>query len=323
MSVFSLYQQALAVLDRSRHPLVVLLKNVYADALGSAAAISLSLMQHGLTPTLSCAAPIPEPLTFLLDGLSVVHDPVTLTWRAYDLAVVVDAGSLDRTGLVRELKDFVARGQPLLNIDHHHVHEAFGTVNLVDEEASATTVLVYDLLKLGGWRIDTHIATAVLSGIVADTDNFSNAGTTVRALTVAAECYAKGADVRAVTRHLYHNRPLNALQLWGVILARLRMNERWGIVSTVIRQADFTEFDLNDEAIEGVANFMNGIADMNAALVLTELPNGELRGSMRTTKDTIDVLKVGQALGGGGHKKAAGFTILGRIMKSNGGWKVV
>lgn len=322
MTTFSRYQQALQVLRGSRRPLFVLLKDVDADALGSATALAQALEQGGVRPVFFCASPIPDFLTFLLGSRAVLDDPAVLTLTRYDLAVVVDAGSLDRTGLERELESFRAAGQPLLNIDHHHIHQAFGTVNLIDETASATAELVYDLIKLGGWTVTPAIATAVLTGVVADTDNFTNAATSIRALTVAAECYGRGADVRGVVRALYRHQPLNALQLWGTLLARLQKNERWGIVATVIVQEDLRRHGLRDEAIEGLANFLSTIGDMRAALVLTELPDGLLKGSLRTTRDDVDVSKLAQALGGGGHRKAAGFTVPGRIVETPQGWRI-
>jgi phosphoesterase RecJ-like protein len=139
---------------------------------------------------------------------------------------------------------------------------------------------------------------------------------------VAAECYARGADVRRVTQQLYRNRGLEALQLWGDILMRLTLNARWGVVATVIRRADLARYQLNDEAIEGLANFMNSIVGIKAALVLTELDRGELKGSYLTTRDTIDVSRLAVALGGGGHRKAAGFTIPGRVVETPRGWRI-
>ena len=94
------------------------------------------------------------------------------------------------------------------------------------------------------------------------------------------------------------------------------------MVTTVILQDDFRRFKIPEEAADGLVNFMNSITDMKAALVLTELPDEQLRGSLRTTKDDVDVSKLAAHLGGGGHKKAAGFTLPGKIVRTDTGWKV-
>lgn len=323
MTAFSNYRAALEVLQGAKNPIFILLENVDADALGSTMALVIALEKSGARPTIFCASEIPGFLQFLFNGRAVNNDRASLHLDDYDLAVVTDAGSISRTGLQTELESYKKSGGQVLNIDHHHIHEPFGTVNLIDETSSATAILVYDLIKLGGWIMDAKIATSILVGIVADTDNFSNAGTTMRALNIAAECYAKGAEVRQVFRGLYRHQPLQALQLWGLILSRLQRNDRWNIVSTIIMRDDFERYGLDDEAVDGLANFLSTIADVNATMVLTEMPDGKLKGSLRTVKDNIDVSKLASLLGGGGHKKAAGFTMAGRIVTTENSWRIV
>lgn len=324
MTAFQVYRTAADALAKSRSPLIVLLKDVDPDAMGASMALARAFVQRGVRPTLFCLQDIPDSLLFLSGSeYSVVHDPAALTFATYDLAIVCDAGDLKRTGIAEQL-EALKQHAPLMNVDHHHVHSPFGTINLVDEHASASAELVYDVLQLGGWSIDAAMATAILAGIMADTGNFTNAATTIRSLEIAATCYAKGADAPRVVRELYGQKPLRALQLWGDILSRLQKNKKWGIVSTVILQKDFATYDISDEATEGLANFLNSIADMKAALILKEMPDGTIRGSMRATRDDVDVSKLAKRLGGGGHRKAAGFTIHGKIEQlPNGKWRVI
>lgn len=322
MDDHSRLSEALKVFSATKHPLVVLLEQVDPDALGSGVAVARGLQERGVKPIIYCGKDIPPSLSFLLGDLVIEHDKNKLDWSIIDLAVLVDAGSVVRTGIKPELLAFVSQGGVVLNIDHHHVYESFGAIDFVDELASATAVLVYDLLRGANITTTPAIATALLSGILADTGNFTNAGTTVRALQVAAECYASGAAAQRVIKELYQHRPIGALTLWGRILSRLVKHPKWKLAATVILRRDLEELDLNEAAADGVANFMNGIPNINAGLVITELPNGMLKGSMRTTRDNIDVSKIAAALGGGGHKKAAGFTIAGRIEETPNGWRI-
>lgn len=322
MTGFSVYKEAARVLKESKRPLFVVLKDVDADAMGSAMALARSLALSGAKPTGVSRGEVPPALRFLLDPLVPFVENAEQLPADFDSMVIGDTGQLGRSGFADEIEAAVKRGVPLLNIDHHHIHQAFGTINLIDEKASATAELVYDLLKLGNWPIDAQVATGLLAGIVADTDNFTNAGTTIRSLEIAASCYAKGAEVRRVIRELYQGRELNALKLWGEILTRLKKHKRYGLVSTVILQDDFEQYDISEEAAEGLANFMNTIADMKAAMILKELPGGEIRASLRSTRDDVDVSKIAKLFGGGGHKKAAGFTIPGKIVRRGTGWHV-
>lgn len=322
MVEFSRYQEAANLLKRSRAPLFVVLESVDADALGATIAMARALAEENVSATVYCKEQIPDYLTFIYTDFFIEHNSENLKWSDYDLVVVSDSGSLARTGLSSEIKKFYDNDGAVLNIDHHHVHETFGTVNLIDAKASAAAELVYDVLKLGGWAITPEIATAILAGLIADTGNFTNAATTIHSLTIAAECYAKGANARRILAELYRNKPVEALQFWGEILSRLERNEKWGIVATVILQEDFDKYQVDETATEGIANFMNFITNMNAALVLSETTDGKIHGSLRTTKDKYDVSKLAVYLGGGGHKKAAGFTVPGKIVRTERGWRV-
>jgi phosphoesterase RecJ-like protein len=326
MTSFLTYQESINLLKRARRPLFILLKDIDADALGSAVALAAALQassNNESEPTLISRSEVPTSLKFVL--------PPHLNWQtvgsdfdlsAYDLMIIGDCGHLGRTGFVEQIENLKAQGVPLLNIDHHHVHQDFGTVNLVDAQASSTAEITYDLIKFGDWSITPAVATAILTGITADTDAFTNAATTVRSLEIAAQCYASGADSRIIVKELYQGKALNALKLWGVVLARLVKNKKWGIVSTVVLQEDLLALDMDDEATDGLANFMNTITDMKAAMIIRELPNGQIRASLRSVRDDIDVSQLVKVFGGGGHKKAAGFTLPGQIVQTNGRWQI-
>jgi len=320
---FRQFREAVKLLQGSKKPLIVVLKEVDADALGSSLALAEALTEQDADVNIFCETEIPATLKFLVPhSLSIFKNIAEINLAERDLVVVADAGQLKRTGVADKINAMKARGVPLLNIDHHGISESFGTVNLVDPNASAAAVLLYDVLKLGGWTLNKKIATQLLAGIITDTGNFSNAGTTIRALEVAAHCYALGAQSRKIIKELYQSKPVDSLKLWGKILSRLTKNNRWGIVATVILQEDYREYDLDDESTEGLANFLNNIQDMRAALILKELPNGEIRGSLRTTRDDVDVGKLAKVLGGGGHKKAAGFSLQGHIVRRDGRWSI-
>jgi phosphoesterase RecJ-like protein len=90
----------------------------------------------------------------------------------------------------------------------------------------------------------------------------------------------------------------------------------------VITQADLKEFAATDEMLEGVANFLNSLEGYRAVLVLKEKSDGTVKGSLRTTRDDVDVAAIAKLFGGGGHRKAAGFTMPGRLVETEQGWRV-
>jgi len=95
-----------------------------------------------------------------------------------------------------------------------------------------------------------------------------------------------------------------------------------GLVVTVITQKDLAEFDASEDMLEGVANFLNDLEGYRAIMVLKEKPDGTVKGSLRTTRDDVDVAAVAKLFGGGGHKKAAGFSLPGKLVETEQGWKI-
>src|SRR3990167_11090271 len=109
------------------------------------------------------------------------------------------------------------------------------------------------------------------------------------------------------------NKTVGGLKVWGGVLSRLETDKETDTVYTYITREDTVRHDVSEEEIEGVANFMNVLGEGRASLILKERENGQVKGSFRTTKDDVDVSLYAKALGGGGHKKAAGFLIDGPI----------
>ena len=136
-----------------------------------------------------------------------------------DVAVVVDAGDLARTGTVAaEHGEWLAKSR-IVNIDHHVSNPGFGEANLVDPSAAATCEMVALLLPELGVALDEEMATALLAGIVQDTHTFAHPNATPRTLRVAAELVEAGADLSRINRAVYADKPFSTLALWGLMLA--------------------------------------------------------------------------------------------------------
>ena len=160
---------------------------------------------------------------------------------------------------------------------------------------------------------------------MTDTGGFQNSATTPSAISVASELMNKGANMQHISKFALDQRPVNTLKLWGRALQRLKINKKNKIISTVITRQDLIECNANETEMEGVANFLNELdqAQNGVVMVLTEREPGKIKGSLRTTNPLIDVAKLAKILGGGGHKKAAGFSINGTLKENNGGWQIV
>jgi len=288
------------------------------DALGSALAVKRYFDSREKQAHVYCFDETPTYLAFLADSEKIRHE-CDLFWNTADAFVIVDCGDILMTGEARERFG----GRPLYVIDHHATNSGYGVVNAIDSGASATAEIVYQFFTYAGHAIDHETATDLFTGIYTDTDAFTNLGTTPGALSVSSDLLARGARFREIMACTMHSKSIPALKLWGVALSRLRLDQKKGIAVTVLRNDDLHTCNAKPEDMEGVANLMNHLADVSMSMVLREMGDGTVKGSLRTTNDTVDVSKVAQLLGGGGHAKAAGFTVKGRVVEEEGGWKIV
>jgi phosphoesterase RecJ-like protein len=161
--------------------------------------------------------------------------------------------------------------------------------------------------------IDKKIAVSLLTGLITDTDNFSNGATNQNSLKIASELIHYGANFNMIKSWFLKNKSITTLKLWGVALSRLTKHEVHDFVHTHIRRSDLEETQASEEETDGIANFLNNVGEGQAAILLKETADGKIKASLRTTKDNFDVGALAKALGGGGHKKASGFIMEGTV----------
>jgi len=304
--------------------LIAIHQNPDADALGSLLAINEWLDSLGKQYTNFCAEFKTKVVDFFLfDYDSIISDPNDLIKQEYDLLIVLDSGDLKHAGLV-EILPRLSFSSGIINIDHHATNKNFGEVNLVNAEAVSTTEIIYQLFRFLKIDITPKIATALLAGIIYDTYSFTNPNTTYNCLETASVLLLSGARLPAINDSILKNKTVGILKLWGKVLARLSRNDEFNIVTTVITQNDLQSQDKPEEVTDGIANFLNNLSDVNAVLILQQQENGLVKGSLRTNNDLIDVSNLAKILGGGGHRKAAGFSVAGELIRDKDGlWKIV
>lgn len=275
------------------------------DCLGSASALKEYLDTIDKDAVIFCATPAHPKYHFLPQVKSIATDPAHFDDSAIDTIVVFDSGDLRYAGVSDHLREHRAT---IINIDHHPTNEKYGAINLVVPHASSTAEIVYNFFRHNQITISAKIATALLTGIITDTDNFTNGATSASALLCAGELLRAGGNLGRINRLLQKNKSLSVLRLWGVALSRLAKDEKSDITHTYLTQQDFIALQANDSEADGIANFLNNLDGAKTTLMLRETADGKTKGSLRTTLDDIDVSAIAKRLGGGGHKKAAGFT---------------
>lgn len=280
------------------------------DALGSMLALGCALRGRGTQVVASWGGdPFEVPAAYaFLPGLDLLVAPDDFP-AAPELFVTLDSGSTDRLG---SLGDRVGTAACCVVVDHHASNTRFGAVNLVDETAAATAVLVAELLERLDAPLTQEVATALYTGLVTDTGSFKYPATTPAVHELAARLLATGIRHDLISRAIYDNAPFGYVQLLGRACASAELAPDavggLGLVSCVVPAEDLTRSGLGLADVEGVIDVLRVAQEAEVAVVLKGDPvEGGFKVSTRS-KGAVDVGAVCTSLGGGGHRFAAGFT---------------
>jgi phosphoesterase RecJ-like protein len=243
-----------------------------------------------------------------------------LNFNNYDLIIIFDCGGMGRTKLTDEITNR-SKHQFIVEIDHHIKVGSYADLELRDPEKASTTELVYNFFKANKIRINKNVANCVLAGILTDSGNFIYAATTGRTIKIASEMLSRGANLVRIMESTLRNKNLPALKIWGKAMSRTRINKKYNIAFTVLTLDDIG--DLNEEDLEGIPNFLGNLHNVKAIMLLREQKDGTIKGSFRSAHGNTNVAMLAQVLGGGGHVKAAGFTVEGRLEMTENGWMVL
>lgn len=313
------FREAKQLIEKSQKVLLLSHRRPDGDTLGASCAIHLALQGMGKQTTLACIDTPSERFAFLPDIRRFVKE---FDYHAYDLIIVSDAGAHYMTLFHTIYPDiFSGKDVPVLNIDHHASNDNFGTVNMVDIESASATVVIYKWFRFMNIHITPSIATSLLAGIYNDTGSFMHSNTTQEVYDIAADLVKKGGKVFNISRSMFKLTPVSSLRLWGRVLENIKITPEGGAVS-VLTEKDFEECGADNEESGGVIDLLNSVPDMKFSLLLCEDGKGNVKGSFRTQRDDIDLSALAGAFGGGGHRKAAGFSMPGRIEREVR-WKII
>lgn len=285
--------------------------NPDGDAIGSALAVSLWLDKRGVPNEVLCHNSPPGYLQFLPGCERIRQTPAR---SGHDLAIVLDLDSLDRLGSCRP---WFEETPSLILIDHHQPHEMPGDLRIVDATAPATAAILCELFQTldprsAGGVVDHQMAECLLTGLVTDTGSFRYPNTTAHSLHQAAWLVECGANLFRVTDEVYLNRDEQAVYLLREALNLMKTGCNGRVAWAVLTPELYERLGAQEEHSEGIVNEILSARRVQAAFVLRAGKNGKVKGSLRSKGD-LDVAKVAQGIGGGGHKNAAGVTIEGTL----------
>ncbi len=271
-------------------------------------ALGLALRKHGKEVVASWGSdPFSAPRQYaFLPGLDLLVPPEAFPAEPHVMATF-DAGSIERLGT---LDANARKAEDLIVVDHHASNDNFGTINLVDPNVAASGVLVYELIGRLGIELDRDIAMNLYTAILTDTGSFKYRNTTPEVHNIAADLLRYDIGHDDIARIVYDTHPVGFLKLAGVALQRAEIIPDANMIWTWVAREDLEQFGIELEDTESLIDIVRTADTAEVACVMKQGPDGVYKASLRS-KGGANVGAVAEALGGGGHAFAAGFTANG------------
>jgi bifunctional oligoribonuclease and PAP phosphatase NrnA len=220
--------------------------------------------------------------------------------QPYDAVFVIECSDLSRPGLP-SLKD-----QFVVNIDHHSTTALFGDINWIDSTAAAVGEMIYNLAKAIGAKITPEIASCVYAALLTDTGSFHFSNTTERTFKIASELVRHGAQPAKLSQAIFYNYPYAKVRLTAAVLSTLERDESGRIAWMTMTKDAMEESGASEDDSDGIINYPLTVGDVEAVAFFREMTDSSYRISLRS-KNRVNVARVAEQFGGGGHCNAAGF----------------
>lgn len=305
-----------------------------ADAIASLGAMSEVATSLGADVYAYADKKMPAAFNFIPGSEQVSSSPPA-DLAAFDLIIALDCGSIARTALEDELRTLwtafnsgrITKRPHFIEIDHHETQESFADLEIRLPDKASTTEIIYHFLTVNNLPISKTIANSILIGLMTDTGHFLHANSSQEALTVASNMLLRGASLPHIISNTVNNKNFVSLKIWGRALDNLRFKSDTGFAFSALSLDDFRElaifgeYETDAELFGDIVSFISRLEGVRVALLLRE-EEGGIKGSLRTNKNGVNVAELASKFGGGGHKKAAGFFVPGRLEKTADGWRV-
>lgn len=274
------------------------------DTVGSAAALAHFLQQAGKSAVVLLEDAVPSNLRLIERTQFVEIKDFSEPEEPYAV-FAVDCSDQGRLG---SRMDLLSKRSVLAVIDHHRTNTLFGDINYVDEHASSTGEIIYELAGEFGFSVDSVAATGLYIAISTDTGGFRYDNTTPKTMRIASDLMETGIDTKAINTDLYQNQPLNKVMLLMHAIENLRLISRDRVALVPLTTEMMTTHQAIYEDTDGISEYVRSIQGIEVVALFKELGNGHIKVSMRSKHD-FDVSALATLYDGGGHKRAAGCTL--------------
>lgn len=304
-----LYQKIGTLINKSAKILIVSHRKPDADTLGANIALKIYLESLDKKVVMACVDKPSKAFVFMPHVSEFVNE---FDLATFDLMIIVDCGASKLVGFQTKYEEFFTTDMVKISIDHHASNDNFGDLNLVDAKAASATVIIYRMLRHLGAPISSEMATCLLAGIYGDTGSFMHSNVSKEVCEIASELTSLGANISAIVKNIFRNRSVGTLKLWGKVMEKAYVTSD-GVVISVMKENDYQQVGASPEQLSGVVDYLNMVPNAKFALLLNEDRKGNVKGSLRTKNSDVDLSLIAAEFGGGGHPKASGFMLQGKL----------
>lgn len=247
--------------------------------------------------------PIPNIFKFMKGSGEIINE--CKEDRNYDLFISQDCGDTGRLG---DAVRYFHTAKKTICIDHHISNQSFADENYIFPNASSTSELIFELIP--GERLTKEIAECIYTGIVHDTGVFQYSCTSKKTMDAAGTLMELGIDFTKIVDDTFYTKTYNQNRILGAALLKSQLHLGGKCISSVITAADMKEYEVLPKHLDGIVNQLRVTKDVEVAIFLYETGDGIFKVSTRSVEHA-DVSQIAVKYGGGGHKRAAGFSMQG------------
>lgn len=311
MKQLSQLSELVPLLDASERFVLLSHTRPDGDAIGSVLAMREILLARGKQVQVLNEDGVPDHLRFLPES-DVVERP---DGNSVEAEVVIALDTANRARLGANCLELVKEVPQWINIDHHISNEKYGDYVYV-EEAAATGEIVFEIAKEWGVTLSAAARDALYVAASTDTGSFQYSNTTEKTYAMASELVRQGVAVGELNAAMYHSYPFRRVELLQSLLGSLQRSDDkriawWGLTNAVKQQ-----FEIQPGDSEGLIDVLRAVQGVVVCIFFEEISDGTIRVSTRSKDDRINVSKVCQHFGGGGHVMAAGARIDGPLLEA-------
>lgn len=297
-----------AFLRSHERPLLMTHIRPDADGLGAQLGLYDALVELGKQPRVAIASKLPPRYEFLDPGRKLIEDfrPATLAnFADRDCAIILDTGTFNQLG---EFGDYLKTHPiPRVVVDHHRTQDDLGGERYVDITSESCGRLAYEITRALGLTPSRAAANHLFMAVATDTGWFRHPNATPATFALAAELVSLGANPTELYEKLYEAAPLARLKLTGLAIERLQLRAGGKVAFTEIHLADYAATGAVPGDTEDLINFPRSVDGVEVALLFIEQPGNSTKVSFRSKE--LDVSRVAERFGGGGHKLASGARV--------------